>query len=74
MTRQSVWCVAWFLLVATLPVLASCSHPPEVPVRKAEEGITLQRKPSRKGMDLVLLINESGSMYGDKSLTTQSKG
>lgn len=68
-TRQGVWCVAWFLV--TLLWIVSCSHPPDIPVRKAEEGITLQRKPSRKGMDLVLLLDESGSMYGERGTDPQ---
>lgn len=61
----------YVLLVVCLAWLAACSRPPEMPVRQAEEGIVLRRQLSLTGIDLLVLIDESGSMYGDRGTDPQ---
>lgn len=69
--KRGTWLMTLFFLFAILPLTESCLRPREIPVRKAEEGITLKRKLSLKGVDLLLLIDESGSMYGEKGTDPQ---
>ena len=57
--------VSVVLLVGAAVVLSgACAKPPEVQIRKADEVISLKKEIPIEGIDLFLLIDESGSMYG----------
>ncbi len=61
----------FFLVCAVACVTGACAQPQSISVRNAEELITLKRGTLTKGVDLFLLIDESGSMYGEKGTDPQ---
>jgi uncharacterized protein YegL len=67
MLRRVLGARVWTLLClcAVLAWIQSCTGPPPTPIRTAQEGIPLTKAGRPPGMDLFLLMDESGSMYGE---------
>lgn len=54
------------LMSAAIAFSGACAKSREVQIRKADEGISLKKEIPIEGIDLFLVMDESGSMYGEK--------
>lgn len=63
--------ILFLFAIALLLFSSACSTPPPAPSRTAQEVIRLKQEPPTPGVDLFLVIDESGSMVGEKGTDPQ---